>query len=129
MRLNYSWSHAIDNISNTFSETAVEYPNLGLLAPLNPGLDKGSADFDIRHRVTLAGIWEIPYKGSNAITRQVLGGWTLTPNISARTGSPILTLGLHQQIIGYYVRVSCTIRHSKRSTRKPRTETRTSSIT
>ncbi len=87
MRLNYSWSHAIDNLSNTFSETAAN-PNLGLLAPLNPGLDKGSADFDIRHRITLAGIWDIPYKGSNAIAKQFLGGWTLTPNLSARTGTP-----------------------------------------
>ncbi len=88
MRLNYTWSHAIDNISNTFSETATGSGNLGILAPLNPGLDKGSADFDVRHRVTLAGIWDIPYKGSNAITREVLGGWSLTPSLSARTGAP-----------------------------------------
>jgi len=88
MRLNYAWSHAIDNISNTFSETTTGSGNLGILAPLNPDLDKGSADFDIRHRVTLAGIWDIPYKGSNAFTKQVLGGWVLTPNISARTGTP-----------------------------------------
>jgi hypothetical protein len=88
MRLNYSWSHAIDNLSSTFSETQSSNENLGLLDPLHPNLDKGNADFDIRHRITLAGIWEIPYKGSNAITRQILGGWSLTPNFSARTGTP-----------------------------------------
>jgi hypothetical protein len=88
LRFNYTWSHAIDNISNTFSETVTGAGNLGVLDPLNPNLDKGSADFDVRHRVTLAAVWEVPYKGNNAIGKQVLGGWSLVPNFVARTGVP-----------------------------------------
>lgn len=88
LRLNYTWSHAIDNISNTFSETVTGSGNLGVLDPLNPSLDKGSADFDVRHRITMAAVWEIPYKGRNAIGKQVLGGWNIVPNLSARTGVP-----------------------------------------
>ena len=88
MRANYTWSHAIDNISNTFSETQSGSGNLGVLDPLNPNLDRGSADFDIRHRFTVAGVWEVPYHGSHSIGKQVLGGWSIVPNFSARTGAP-----------------------------------------
>jgi hypothetical protein len=88
LRANYTWSHAIDNISNTFSETVTGVGNLGLLDPLHPGLDKGSADFDVRHRFTVAAIYEVPYRGKNAITKAVLGGWSVIPNFSARTGTP-----------------------------------------
>jgi outer membrane receptor protein involved in Fe transport len=88
MRLNYTWSHAIDNISNTFSETTTGPGNLGVLDPLNPGLDKGPAEFDVRHRVTLAAIWQEPYKGKNRIMDAIFGGWSIIPNFSARTGTP-----------------------------------------
>lgn len=88
LRTSYTWSHALDNLSNTFSETNIGSGNLGLLDPLNPRLDKGSAGFDTRHRFTLAGIWEIPYAGRNAISKAALGGWTVIPNFSARTGAP-----------------------------------------
>ncbi len=88
LRLNYTWSHAIDNISNTFSETVTGSGNLGVLDPLNPGLDKGNAEFDVRHRLTIAAIWEEPYKGKNRLMDGILGGWSLIPNISVRTGTP-----------------------------------------
>ena len=88
LRFNYTWAHAIDNISNTFSETQTGAGNLGVLDPLNPGLDKGDAEYDVRHRVTLAAIWEVGYKGKNRVTDTILGGWSIIPNFSARTGIP-----------------------------------------
>jgi outer membrane receptor protein involved in Fe transport len=88
LRFNYTYSHAIDNLSSTFSETSTGSGNLGVLDPLHPGLDKGSADFDVRHRVTLSAIWEEPYKSSNKAMNAVLGGWAFIPNFSARTGTP-----------------------------------------
>jgi hypothetical protein len=88
LRFNYTWSHAIDNISNTFSETTTGAGNLGVLDPLNPGLDKGDAEYDVRHRVTLAAIWEVGYKAKNRATDAILGGWSIIPNFSARTGIP-----------------------------------------
>jgi hypothetical protein len=88
LRFNYTWSHAIDNISNTFSETTTGAGLLGVLDPLNPGLDKGDAEYDVRNRVSLAAIWELPYKGKNRATDAILGGWSIIPNFSARTGIP-----------------------------------------
>ncbi len=88
LRTNYTWSHAIDNISNTFSETTTGSGNLGLLDPLHPSLDKGNAEFDVRHRFLLAGTWDLPIKASNKLVNNVLGGWSLNPNLNIRTGSP-----------------------------------------
>jgi outer membrane receptor protein involved in Fe transport len=89
LTVNYTWSHAIDNLSSTFSETPQAQGFLGLLDPFNPALDKGSADYDARHRIALSAVWTLPYaKGTNGIVRQVLDGWELAPIVVARTGNP-----------------------------------------
>ena len=59
LTVNYTWSHSIDNLSSSFSETP-QTENLGLLDPLQPALDKGNADFDARHRIAISGVWAIP---------------------------------------------------------------------
>jgi outer membrane receptor protein involved in Fe transport len=88
--LNYTYSHTIDNLSSTFSGTdSPETKNLGLLDPLQPGLDKGSADFDVRHRIALSAVWTLPYaKSTHGVGKQVLDGWQLVPLLTARTGNP-----------------------------------------
>lgn len=86
---NYTWSHAIDNLSTTFSESN-NNNNLGYLDPFNPGLDKGSADFDVRHRLVASAIWDVPWLKSaqNPWIRQAFGGWSVAPIFTARTGTP-----------------------------------------
>jgi len=87
---NYTWSHTIDNLSSTFSGTdAPETENLGLLDPLQPALDKGSADFDARHRIAISAVWTLPYaNGTHGFAKQVLDGWEFAPIITARSGNP-----------------------------------------
>jgi Carboxypeptidase regulatory-like domain len=88
LTFNYTWSHSIDNLSSSFSETP-QTENLGLLDPLQPALDKGSADFDARHRVALGAVWTIPYaKNTQGFMRKILDGWELDPIVTARTGNP-----------------------------------------
>jgi hypothetical protein len=89
MTLNYTWGHTIDNLSSTFSESANNY-NLGLLDPFKPDLDRGNADFDIRHRFVLGGIWEVPFARnlSNKAARHILHGWEFAPILTLQTGSP-----------------------------------------
>lgn len=86
---NYTWSHAIDNLSSTFSDSALNY-NTGLLDPFNPGLDKGNADFDVRHRFVFAATWQEPWfkSSSNFLAKHVLGGWEVSPILTATTGTP-----------------------------------------
>lgn len=90
----YTWSHSIDTLSSTFSDNDNFSNNngnfvLGYLDPYNPSLDRGSSDFDLRHRVTVTAIWAVPaFKSGKGLMHQILGGWELSPIFSARTGSP-----------------------------------------
>jgi hypothetical protein len=88
LRTNYTYAHAIDNLSSTFSENSNNF-NLGLLDPFNPGLDRGNADFDVRHRVVVSAVYETPfYKDGTGWRSQLLGGWSLAPIFTANTGTP-----------------------------------------
>jgi len=84
----YTYAHAIDNISSTFSESNDNF-NLGLLDPFNPGLDKGNSDFDLRHRFVFSGTWDVPFaRNMSGVAKRALDGWTVAPIISIRTGFP-----------------------------------------
>ena len=87
---NYTWSHSIDNLSSTFSGTdSPESENLGLLDPLQPALDKGSADFDARNRIAVSAVWTLPYaKNTHGVAKQILDGWEFAPIVTARSGNP-----------------------------------------
>jgi len=90
LNANYTWSHAMDNLSSTFSDGANGGYALGFLDPFNANLDKGNADYDIRNRFVLSGTWNIPW-GSNmssAWERQLLGGWSFSPIVNIRSGLP-----------------------------------------
>jgi len=85
---NYTWSHAIDNLSDTFSSGSNGGYVLGFLDPFHPNLDRGNADFDVRHRVAISGIWNVPLFKGSSLRDRILGGWELAPIFTARTGSP-----------------------------------------
>jgi len=88
LTVNYTYSHTIDNLSSSFSETP-QTENLGLLDPFQPQLDRGNADFDARNRVAISAVWNLPYaKGTHGFMKQTLDGWELAPIITARTGNP-----------------------------------------
>ena len=90
LNANYTWSHAIDNISSTFSDGTASSYGLGFLDPFNAALDKGNADYDIRNRFVLSGTWNIPWGStmSSAWERQALGGWSFSPILNVRSGLP-----------------------------------------
>lgn len=86
---NYTYSHAIDTLSSTFSEEN-QNNNLGYLDPFNPALDKGSADFDIRHRFVVSAVWDLPiFRDQKGALGKVVGGWQLAPIFTAQTGYPL----------------------------------------
>ncbi len=88
LRSNYTYSHAVDNLSSTFSESA-NNANLGVLDPFNPKLDRATADFDVRHRWALSGTWDIPFaRNTTGLVNRVFHGWTVGSIFSARTGLP-----------------------------------------
>src|SRR5579884_3887042 len=75
--LAYSWSHSID----TDSGGSFGSPNLN---PANFQLDKGSSDFDIRHRFVGSILYELPFGkgkpilgGAGGALNQLVGGWQI----------------------------------------------------
>ena len=89
LRANYTWSHAIDDLSDTFSSAANQ--NVLGYTDIYQGskIDKGDAYFDIRHRIVFAAVWDIPLAShANGLVKRVLGGWQFAPIFVARTGSP-----------------------------------------
>jgi hypothetical protein len=89
----YTYSHAIDNLSSTFSESANNAPNLGLLDPFNPQIDKGNSDFDQRHRFVFSGTWDLPFaRNMSGFAKRAFDGWTVAPIVSIRSGFPFTEL-------------------------------------
>jgi len=91
MTANYTFSHTIDNLSATFGGSDELNSNtLGFLYPFNPSLDRGDADYDIRHRFSMSAVWAIPFaRNTHGIAKQILDGWEISPIFSARTGYPL----------------------------------------
>jgi len=72
----YMWGHAISD--NAGSGEGGQIQNIACRA-----CDRGDADYDIRHTLTLNSVYQLPF----ARTRWY-GGWDLSGIFTARTGSP-----------------------------------------
>ncbi|MEX2262719.1 MAG: carboxypeptidase regulatory-like domain-containing protein [Bryobacteraceae bacterium] len=65
----WTWGHAIDN-GSWDSATYLVHPGAG---------DYGASNFDVRHSLQLAAVWDVPYAT----------GWTVSGIFRARTGFPV----------------------------------------
>jgi len=92
-QLNYTWSHALDNLSSSFSEIygglSGDY-YLGYIDPFNPSVGYGNSDYDVRQRLVLSGTWDLPWlkNYSNGFIRNAFGGWGLGSIVKVRSGAP-----------------------------------------
>ena len=99
---NYTWAHALDDLSSTFSESETA-ASLGYTDYQNPLLDWGNADYDIRHRVVISPVWVTPwYKDGRGFLRQALGGWTISSIFTARSGIPF-SIYDESNLLNFYV--------------------------
>lgn len=100
---NYTWAHAIDELSTTFSETNNAF-SLGYTDPFSPRLDRGNGDLDIRQRFVVAPIYhETFFSHSNRIAKEALGGWEISGIFTARTGTPFTYFDSTNDVSGYNV--------------------------
>jgi hypothetical protein len=89
-QIGYTWSHALDTVSNggltlVFSGDSLTSQN----DPFSPRrLNYSNADYDIRHNIVSDFLWEIPVKTSNKAVNAIVGGWSLSNKLYARTGTP-----------------------------------------
>lgn len=81
--LAYTYAHNIDIGSGFRNDTTTVPVYL-------PQRFRGDADFDIRHRVTLSGGWDMPLERAfSFLPKRVAGGWSLYPIFTYRTGFPL----------------------------------------
>jgi hypothetical protein len=110
LALNYTWSHTLDNLSSTFGDSlqggSGYVGSLGYTDLAHPMIDWGNADFDLRHRISLSPIWNLPWyqqgHGSQ-LQREVFGGWSLSGIFTARTGAPFSVFDESTVAVGYTI--------------------------
>jgi hypothetical protein len=105
---NYTWSHSLDELSSTFGDSlqggSGYIGSLGYTSLADPGLDWGSADYDVRQRLAVAPIWQTPwFKQGSKMEREALGGWALSGIYTARGGVPFSVFDYSQDETFYTV--------------------------
>ena len=76
---------------------------MGYTNPFNPSLDYGYSDFDIRHRLVLAPIYQTPsfFKDKGGYLAQLAGGYQFTGIYTLRSGVPFSILDSTNDVSGY----------------------------
>jgi hypothetical protein len=86
----YTYSHSIDDASDglTFLTTAPSGT-----AFVNPNIDRGNSDFDLRHAFRAGITYNIPLLNRNFLTKAVFGGWSTDAIALAQSSLPVDLLG------------------------------------
>ena len=72
----YTYSHSIDDNSRNAEGIVMQDSN-------NIRGERGSSDFDARHRFVINSVYELPFKGN-----RLVAGWELASIITAQSGNP-----------------------------------------
>ena len=75
---NYTWSHAIDEVSSDIQTNVLE---------------RGNADFDVRHNLSVAFVYDLPAPRKTRFFRLLLSGWIVEGIVHSKTGRPINVTG------------------------------------
>ncbi|HYM06189.1 MAG TPA: carboxypeptidase regulatory-like domain-containing protein [Terriglobales bacterium] len=90
-QISYTWSHSLDDLSNGGTGLPISFCSgcsFGSLSTPSVKANYGNSDYDIRHNMIADFIWDTPWKPSNPILRQMIGGWTLGGKFFIRSGTP-----------------------------------------
>jgi hypothetical protein len=84
----YTFSHTFDSVqldNNTTQGGAEDMTNLSL--------ERGPADFDLRHQFVTSLVWQLHYyHGDNLLARGFANGWTISPIVNIHSGFPFTVL-------------------------------------
>ncbi len=96
-QFNYSYSHALDTVSNLGFEPFNYDTNYSVLNPQDPyhinSYNYGNADYDVRQYISANYVWSDAFRhlfhwGPNPL----FGGWTISGTIFHRTGMPFTVI-------------------------------------
>lgn len=88
----YTWSKSLDNVdagSAPFGDEGNSYSNY-----YNRRADWGPSTIDIRHRLTMSSVYQLPFGRGKPMLRggwggRLAGGWSLGAVFTAQTGGPV----------------------------------------
>ena len=91
---NYTWSHEIDQGAAGGGDS--DFPQ----NPVCPRCERASGDFDVRHVFSANAVYNVPFRAGRAtagrslawhdqVANALLGRWSVSPIVTARTGLPI----------------------------------------
>jgi len=82
----YTFAKTID------MQSGFRYNNSVFTDPFNFSFDRGLANFDVKHRLIISGLWQIPwdrpFRGGNAFLRKLTEGWQVNGIAEFQTGTP-----------------------------------------
>jgi len=88
----YTYGHSLDNNGGEGGGSGGQFI---LMDTTRPSLDYASSDFDLRHRFTLSGVWDLPIgEGKSLLGNQtgilsyLVSGWRISGLWQAQTGFP-----------------------------------------
>ena len=92
----YTYSHSLDNSSGEGGGSGGQFITMDTT---RPSVDYGSSDFDVRHRFTLSGVWDLPIGKGKAllgdhagVLTALVSDWRVSWLWQAQTGFPF-TIG------------------------------------
>lgn len=80
--VSYTWSESLDNASG---DSLFLTPS----DKVDPLLDRGPSDYDIRHQLSAAVTYNLPAPAFGEVGRQVLKNWAIDGIFTGRSGAPV----------------------------------------
>ena len=91
VNVNYTYSHSIDDGSTWHSGGTTAAGADGgdgyTTDPTNPGLDRGNSVYDIRHRLVINHVWQMPGYNLKGLAGRIAGGWSLSGIWALQSGA------------------------------------------
>jgi Carboxypeptidase regulatory-like domain/TonB dependent receptor len=85
----YTFSHSIDIASTDTAAGNFNTPD----TIASPNQDRGNSNFDIRHSFAAGLICDLPPPNSNKVVRTLLGDWSVSSFVLARSAPPVNIVG------------------------------------
>ncbi|MBV9625999.1 MAG: TonB-dependent receptor, partial [Acidobacteria bacterium] len=91
VNVNYTYSHSIDDGSTWHSGATTANGAAGgegfTTDPLNPRFDRGNSIYDIRHRLVINHVIQLPGQNMKGVLGEIVGGWALNGIWAFQTGA------------------------------------------
>ena len=92
MGAHYTWAKFIDYASELFNPNALSDVALAQDS-YNRRADRGPSTFDRTHRLSVNGVYEVPFfREQKGFLGKLAGGWQVSPFMTLQTGAPFTTL-------------------------------------